>query len=323
VKQLRLGFSAAPEHVVLLSGGHASARVAEAVVRRYGRDSVVFLNHDIHPRVEDADVKRFKREVANRLGVPITYANHPEWDRMDQFDVVMEARAFKVQNGQELCTSRLKTEPFHRWLASFADPDATTIYYGFDATEEHRIRRRASILGAAGWRTDYPLALWPKSEVIASTHALGVEPPLTYSRRKHGNCEGCLKAGWQSWYRTYCERPDIWAKGKRAENVIGHTIHRDGPLEEREAEFAAMQSAGVEPTELVPPQTFWANARKAVRHLPVLEEEAPTPIPCECVFRKRGRPALPPCTCGALLRGEGHTLLCARVIGDDSTREAA
>ena len=44
------------------SGGHSSALVAIEVVRRYGNRDVVLLNHDIHARTEDADVKRFKRE---------------------------------------------------------------------------------------------------------------------------------------------------------------------------------------------------------------------------------------------------------------------
>jgi hypothetical protein len=86
---------------VCYSGGHSSALVAIEVVRRFGADGVVLLNHDINGRVEDADVKRFKREVAAFLGLPITYANHARVDEWDQFDVVMHARAFKVRNGEE------------------------------------------------------------------------------------------------------------------------------------------------------------------------------------------------------------------------------
>lgn len=298
-------------HVVLLSGGHSSARVAFQVAREQGTADMVLLNHDIHPSVEDPDVKRFKHEVAAKIGLPITYANHPRWDRMDQFDIVREARAFKVKAGQELCTARLKTEPFMGWLHRYADPSNTGIYYGFDANEETRIRRRSSIMAAQGWKTDYPLALRPPA--IQSTREVGIEPPCTYGVFKHANCKGCLKAGWQHWYVIYAQRRDLWQKGKDAEDDIGYTIHADGALEEREGQFEAMLRAGVEPTEHVPHQTFWAEARKKVRSLPVLAEEAPTAIPCECVFRKRGRPALRPCTCGAIVTGEPHTLFCDRV----------
>jgi 3'-phosphoadenosine 5'-phosphosulfate sulfotransferase (PAPS reductase)/FAD synthetase len=147
VGQLPLAFPA-HKHVVCYSGGHSSALVAIEVVRRFGADGVVLLNHDINGRVEDADVKRFKREVAAALGLPITYANHAKWDEWDQFDVVMHARAFKVRNGEELCTNRLKTEPFKRWLAANVEKSACTVYYGFDANEMTRITRRAGIMGA-------------------------------------------------------------------------------------------------------------------------------------------------------------------------------
>ena len=315
-------FYYAPRHVVCFSGGHSSALVAIEVVRRYGRNGVVLLNHDIHARSEDADVKRFKRDVAAYLGLPITYANHPQWDSMDQFDVVRKARAFKVRNGAELCTSRLKTEPFMRWLAENAPPGSATAYYGFDANEPHRIQRRAGIMAAHGYETAYPLATWPRT--ITSTREVGIDPPLTYGTFKHANCVGCLKAGWQHWFAVYATRPDVWQRAKDAEDDIGYTIHRDASLEEREAEFASMVAAGVTPTEHVPAPTFWSEARKRVRSLPVLAEEGRAAIPCECVFRKPPRRFvdLTPCTCGAGPR-EGHALHCARVMGDDPRREAA
>lgn len=310
--QLALPYRYAPHHVVLLSGGHSSARVAIEVARRYGTRDLVLLNHDIHARSEDADVKRFKREIAAYLGLPITYANHPQWDTMDQFDVVRAAGAFKGANGHVLCTHYLKTKPFLEWLHAHADPAWTVTYYGFDANEEHRIRRRSAVMGAQGWRTDYPLALWPST--IASTREIGIEPPLTYSTFKHANCAGCLKAGRQHWFVVYVTRPDIWQRAKDAEEDIGYTILNGISLEELEPLFAEMVRAGVTPTERVPQQAFWAGARKAVRHLPVLAEEEATALPCECVFRRTGRPALPPCTCLAP-PGEPHTLACERVWG--------
>jgi hypothetical protein len=319
--QLAFALTYAPRHVVCFSGGHSSALVAIEVVRRYGREGVVLLNHDINPRVEDDDVKRFKREVAAYLGLPITYANHARWEEWDQFDVVMDAGAFKVGEGPELCTSRLKTEPFKRWLAENATASEAVIFYGFDANEQTRIRRRASILGADGWRSDYPLALWKRT--IQSTREVGIEPPLDYTVWKHANCKGCLKAGWQHWYAVFCLRPDIWARGKEAEAFIGYSIHADGYLEDREPQFEAMKRAGVEPTERIPHQTFWADAKKRV-HLATLPDEATrAAIPCECVFRKRGRVVAepPPCDCLAP-PGTGHALWCARVLGDDQ-REAA
>ena len=52
------------KHIVCFSGGHSSALVAIEVVRKYGKGSVILLNHDINSNVESKDIKRFKKEVA-------------------------------------------------------------------------------------------------------------------------------------------------------------------------------------------------------------------------------------------------------------------
>lgn len=321
--QMPLPLTYAPAHVVCFSGGHSSALVAVEVVRRYGKNGVVLVNHDINPRSEDADVKRFKREVADHLGLPITYASHARWEEWDQFDVVDHARAFKVKNGEELCTNRLKTKPFRAWLAANCPPGSATLYYGFDANEERRIRRRATIAAEWGYETAYPLAHWERT--IQSTRELGIEPPLTYSTFKHANCVGCLKAGWQHWYVVRATRPDVWERAKLAEDRIGHTIHADASLEEREAQFDEMLRAGVEPTERVPHGAFWADARRKVRSLPVMQEERDG-RPCECVYirasRRDASEAGPVCDCLAP-PGTGHFVHCAKVLGDGQLRRAA
>ncbi len=103
-------------HVVCYSGGHSSARVAiEVASRAAPDDKIVLLNHDIPAQSEDADVKRFKTEVANYLKLPVTYASYVD-PAMDQFDVCMKHKAFKLGHESVLCTHRLKTEPFLKWL---------------------------------------------------------------------------------------------------------------------------------------------------------------------------------------------------------------
>ena len=77
------------KHIVCYSGGHSSALVAVEVVRKFGKENVVLLNHDINQSVESEDIKRFKNEVSEYLGVPITYASHEDFDKKDQFDIVL------------------------------------------------------------------------------------------------------------------------------------------------------------------------------------------------------------------------------------------
>lgn len=256
------------KHIVCYSGGHSSGLAGVEVARRFGPENTIWLNHDIHFTVEHADIKRFKRELSEHIGIPITYANykHRDWD---QFDLCVHHSAFKIENGSEICTSRLKTEPFMAYLQKHHPDRDCIIYYGFDDTKREldRMQRRIGIMAAQGYRTDYPLALW-KDRTIHSTKEVGIEPPSTYEVFQHANCIGCLKAGWQHWYIVYCTREDIWLKAKWAEDEIGYAIHHDesGPvyLEDMESRFALMKAAGIEPTERTSHQKFWASARKVV-----------------------------------------------------------
>jgi hypothetical protein len=265
-------------HIVCYSGGESSGLTALEVVRKFGRENVLLVNHDMHFTVEDPDIKRFKAELAAHLGLPITFVNYRD-AAFDQFDVCVQKQAFKVQNGQEFCTSVLKTGPFMDFLAREFPAKDAVCYYGFDANEGVRIQRRSSIMAEQGYATDFPLAMWQRT--CLSTIEIGIKPPLTYSMFKHANCIGCLKAGWQHWYCVYCTRPDIWLKAKWAEEEIGHAIHHDesGPvyLEDMEERFAIMKCAGVEPTEHMPHQKFWAIARKFIAIA-----STPDLLPCEC-----------------------------------------
>lgn len=269
------------KHLVCYSGGHSSALVAIEVVRRFGKENVILLNHDIISSSEALDIKRFKKEVAAYLDIEVTYCNMMGWEKKDQFDVVIEAGAFKVGNGTALCTNRMKTQPFEDYLEdTFPEKDAV-IYYGFDKNETQRIQRRSSHLGSLGFRTDYPLALWERT--IQATEEIGIQRPNTYSQFKHANCVGCLKAGKQHWYIVYCTRPDIWTRAKHAEDMIEYSILRDEYLEDLEPLFQEMKDYGIEPNEHMNQSTFWSGVKKSLKSaqgMNLFQEE----LPCECIF---------------------------------------
>ena len=273
-------------HIVCFSGGESSAIVAEAVVRRFGPEAVTLLNHDINPNVEDADVKRFKAEVAAALGLPITQANYkalPAAELPDQFDISIQSSGFKAPGtGDALCTNRLKTAPFAAYLAAHHPPGTVTIYYGFDDDEQHRIARRRQILGAQEYATCFPLAEWP--DTLDSIAEIGITPPLGYSIYRHANCSGCLKGGMQHWYVTYCHRPDIYEKASGTETRLGYSIlkdQRESPalplfLADLAPVFARMKCAGVPNTEHYPEHKFKRYLKQY--RLPEISLFAP----CEC-----------------------------------------
>jgi len=152
------------KHIVCYSGGHSSALVAIEVVRMFGKQNVILLNHNINPKYEDADIKRFKKEVAEYLQIPITFANvkgiQDENEIPSQFDVCEEKKTFvNTHNRQILCTYILKTEPFYEYLKTI-EKENLCCYYGFDSNELTRVERRKSILIQDNIETDFPLALW-------------------------------------------------------------------------------------------------------------------------------------------------------------------
>ena len=269
------------KHVVCFSGGHSSAIAAIEVTRKYGSENVILLNHDLCSRVEDADIKRFKNEVSAYLGIPITYANMPNWDTKDQFDVCTDLGTFSAgRPGITLCTTKMKTEPFHKWLASeypVKPPDVrddVIVAYGFDANEKKRIDRRMGIMLARGYLTEYPLT-W-KNRTIYDIEEIGIKRPMTYETFNHANCIGCLKAGKQHWFIVYCLYPEIWERAKQAEKDIGYSILKQGFLVDFEEEFARLKQKALPPTEKAKPQRFWATAHRLIK-----EEND---LPCDCSF---------------------------------------
>lgn len=272
------------KHIVCFSGGHSSAIVAIEVARKFGKENVILLNHNIKggvDGVEDDDIQRFKEEVSLYLDIPITYANHIDWENVDQFDVCVDAKAFKTSHATVICTSRLKTQPFIQFLGKKNNfKESSIIYYGFDKNEDNRINRRTKIMEDMGYKTDYPLSSWGE-RTIYETSEIGIKRPLTYSNFKHANCQGCIKGGSQHWYIVFCARKDLWEKAKKAEEIIGYSIIKNNYLKNLECKFKLMQELKIEPTEHIPHQTFWSNVRKKIKDTK-LEELSSYDKECLC-----------------------------------------
>jgi 3'-phosphoadenosine 5'-phosphosulfate sulfotransferase (PAPS reductase)/FAD synthetase len=301
------------KHIICYSGGQASAIVAIEAARRYGKKNIILLNHDINPRYENADIKRFKREVADYIGIKITYANIKGIKDPNlipsQFEVCEEAGSFiNPHNRQILCTHRLKTQPFYAYLETL-EKEFICVYYGFDGEELERVDRRKTILNDEGITSDFPIALWgngrfekllnylqktgaknPKAiakienyqdkdswqRTIFSTTEIGIEPPNTYNVWKHANCIGCLKAGKQHWYCVYVHDYETYERGKLSEKTIGYSIHKEAWLKGWEKDFEKMKLAGVPANEHIPAKTFWKSAKRFTQ---IQTEDL---FPCQC-----------------------------------------
>lgn len=301
------------KHIVCYSGGHSSALTAIEVVRRFGKENVILLNHDINPRYENQDIKRFKKEISDYLNLEITYANVNDIYDVEkipnQFEVCEKKGTFvNPTNRQILCTFVLKTEPFYNFLKTI-EKENICAYYGFDKNELDRVDRRKTILNDEGIKSDFPLALWglgsfdnlqkylkekgcknPKAiakienyvnndnfeRTIYSTKEIGIEPPNTYNVWKHANCIGCLKAGKQHWYCVYVHDYETFERGKISEERIGYSIHKEGYSKDWEIDFEKMKNAGVPANEHIPAKVFWKSAKRFTKM------EVQDLFPCMC-----------------------------------------
>lgn len=301
------------KHIVCYSGGHSSALASIEVTRKYGKENVILLNHNINPRFEGEDIKRFKKEVSEYLGIPITYANHnsiiEESEIPSQFDIAIKKKGFKAVSGSEFCTYELKTKPFYDYLNNNFSDKNCIVYYGFDENELHRVERRKSILNDIEILSDFPLAVWGSNQysalieyftkqgkqfssiamiekyrdtssdnrTIKNTAEIGIQPPNTYSIWKHANCIGCLKAGKQHWYCVYVHDYEVYKLGIDTENELGYSIIGKGVwLKDLQKDFEIMKQNGVPANEHIKAATFWKSAKQ---------------------YTKKGRQDLFPCEC--------------------------
>lgn len=253
------------KYAVCFSGGHSSALAAVETVRRFGREHVILLNHNISSKVESSKIKIFKQEVASSLYLPVTYANCEDFEQMSPLALSLKYKMFKFRTGREICTYFLKTRPFYQWLeenypiCGGGISKEITLIYGFDSLECSRIKRRRRLLQKIGYQSMFPLAEWRRT--IYDIEEIGIQRPAVYAESKHANCIGCLKAGRQHWYKVYCCHREIFEEAKMVENKIGFSIIKEAYLQELEPLFEQMKKAGIPATENMEMYWFWKYAR--------------------------------------------------------------
>lgn len=126
-----------PIHVSLYSGGASSAWVAKYIVEKYGAENCVLLHTDT--KWEDADCYRFMDEVADKLGVEITFHN----DGRTPADIFREDLYFG-NFGTAPCSKKLKMNQTFEYVQEMISAGYLPIlYFGIDYKEARRAPRIA------------------------------------------------------------------------------------------------------------------------------------------------------------------------------------
>ena len=216
-------------HVVLFSGGASSFAAAARVADRYGTDATTLLTADTSS--EAAGWLEWVQLGARRLECELVVLRDGRdiWELAEDMNMIPSSRA-------GFCTRILKQELMDSWLAEHRDAADTTLHFGFDVTEGHRLARVAEL--KAPYKVDAPLTWDPPmfpGDALAVVEQHGLQRPAAYDLGlPHNNClhYGCVKGGIKYWRKLLHVMPDAYARSEEREEAMrarvgDHSILRD------------------------------------------------------------------------------------------------
>lgn len=203
------------KHIVNFSGGLCSFWAAHRVVERFGTKDVALLFADT--LIEDEELYAFNAKASELLGVPITRISIEltPWQLFRRQGMIGNARF-------PICSIYLKREPLDNWHRENCLEMDSTIYVGFDWTEQHRLddlRREKST-----WRFEAPMTeppIWDKCKMTEEAEKLGLAIPKLYRLGfPHNNCGGrCVRAGISHWVHLFHVLPESFMEWENEEQA--------------------------------------------------------------------------------------------------------
>lgn len=172
---------------VWFSCGAASAVAAKMTIDKYGKENVRIINNPVME--EDADNRRFLKDVEKWIGVDIEFATNKEFPSCSAVDV-WEKRKFMSGPRGAPCTIKLKKEARQQWESR--NPHCEVVLgFTFDEIKRHTRfcqteREILPVLIDAGIT---------KAMCFQILRDAGIELPRIYSMGyPNANCIGCVKA---------------------------------------------------------------------------------------------------------------------------------
>jgi len=205
-------------HIVAFSGGLASAVVAKIVSDKVG---VTLLFHDTKSEPEDNN--RFRFEVSQYLGIPITEISEGRniWQLFKDSGYLGNAR-------NTMCSRILKQELSMKYCK---EHKPCVIYFGFTVDEYRRAQNVLSRYAQKGIEAKFPLIEQQISKEECRhriENCWGIRPPAMYEHFNHANCMPCIKGKLGYWGLVYKYEHEAWDRAVQAEREHGHTILTDG-----------------------------------------------------------------------------------------------
>jgi len=214
------------KHIVLFSGGSASSYLAYMISQKEKKEDIILLHTPTFSEHPDAD--RFRRQVSDYVGLPITEAA----DGRDLWKLIDDNHCLPSQF-IPFCTRKLKQEPAMKFYKSLSED--FIIYVGYGRKEWRRVQKQSSRFESMGLKSDYPLFYNNiDDQVIKDTikNEWGICLPITYLYLNHNNCLPCFKGGKSHFYKIWEHFPEYFQKAVKKEEEIGHTVFKDFSLKQ-------------------------------------------------------------------------------------------
>ena len=224
------------KHIVLFSGGVASAVAAFIVANSERKQDVILLHTPTFAEHESADV--FREQVAGLLGLPITeqHSGHGLWSLIDDQHCLPSTFI-------PFCTRVLKQEQTDQFVKALGDD--FILYVGFDYGEWRRVQKQSARFKVKGYKSKYPL--WDYQidacQARSFVESWGIPLPDPYKHINHNNCLPCFKGGLGHFWSIWKFYPEYFAKAVNAEERIGHTVFKHASL----TELSELWATGVRP----------------------------------------------------------------------------
>lgn len=222
------------KHIVMFSGGAASSVVAKMVAEQYPEDTILLHTPT---GAEHPDADRFREQVAQRIGLPITVeaAKKTLWEYVELWNHIPN------NSLRNKCTEQVKIAPQKRFLKRLEKSGEDFIQYiGFGFDEWRRMQKAMARNEAIGRKVAFPLfdARLTGNDckrIIRNEWEICLPEPYKYL--SHNNCIPCYKGGRGHWYKVYKHYPEQFYRAAAAERRAANTVFYGVTLDELAAKW--------------------------------------------------------------------------------------
>ncbi|OZV12303.1 hypothetical protein CIW83_09395 [Tissierella sp. P1] len=243
------------KQIVMFSGGASSSYLAKLVVEKYGKENTIFLHTPTY--AEDPDADRFRAEVAECLGLPITVEEDGRslWQLIEDNNCLP---SFHIP----FCTTDLKIKQSRKFWNRLKNRGIDfTVHFGYGADEWRRVQKQSIRFEKEEIKSKYLIfekRIDDKEIKRIIKEEWKIELPRAYKYLKHNNCIPCFKGGKGHFKQVAKYYPDDFKKAVEMEEKIGHTVFKDCTLKD-----------------------LWDEVQANKNQLTFLDDDFN--IPCECM----------------------------------------